>query len=184
MTRFQVFKESWDKSLHSKIQIIQSFIQFPAFIFHELCHLFFLGVYMFVFSNYQKLNFSGSYFLKKISDDELGYYSLSITWSSCSSFWTIIVLIAPLIGYISLWVLTIFSFYFSQFPEWSFVLGWYLGFGFGQFMLSKQDLDTVEYTIVKSSSKNKEKFLTLTRKLHVIIKMLKPWQYNENENNK
>lgn len=174
MTRIQVFKEFWGKSLKWKFLIIQLLLQFPAFVFHELCHLLFLGIYIFIFSDYQKLSFSGSYFFKKVSDSELGGYGLSITWTSYSSFWSIAVSIAPLIGYISLWV---FLFPFIDSIHYQLLLGWYLGFGFGQFMLSKQDVESIEKTIKRSSLKGKEKFLILTQQLHVIIKYTKPWQY-------
>lgn len=114
MTRYQVFKEFWGKSFQVKWSILTLLYQFPAFVFHELCHIVFLGMYMVLFSNYQKLNFAGSYFLKKVSDTELGGYALCISWTSSSVSWAILVSLAPLIGYISLWVTVLMSFFFGE----------------------------------------------------------------------
>mgnify|MGYP001236580554 FL=1 len=178
MTRFQILKEFWGKSLEWKFSIISLAIQFPAFIFHELCHLFLLGMYMFIFSDYQKLNYAGSYFIKKISDNQLGGYSLYISWTSYSNLWSIIVAVAPLIGYISLWLSVLISYFYRQFPFHLFALSvWYLLYSFGQFMLSKEDVSSIEITMIRAKYKNRGKLLILTNQVHKIIKRIKPWQY-------
>lgn len=179
MTHYQVLKEFWGKSLKWKLSIIKLFARFPAFAFHELCHLLFLEMYMILFNDFQKLDYTGSYFLKKLGDNYLGGYSLAISYTSYSKTWAILVSLAPFIGYLGLWIVTLTSFVFGGLSFlWFMVSVRYLIFAFGQFFLSKEDVEVIENNV--QNLNHKEKFLILTKQFHTLVKYTKPWQYKEN----
>jgi hypothetical protein len=110
---FKNFKKVWRRAtLWQKLIIVMGFIETPAFIFHELCHVI-VGIITLTFRGFdQFIYMSGTESYEKDESGKyckLGYYPYNLevmTWSTgtiLNRISVFLVCIAPLVGYAYLW---------------------------------------------------------------------------------
>lgn len=147
---FKNFNTGWRESnLWQKLIIVMGFIETPAFIFHELCHVI-VGIITFTFRGFDDFQYMNYIKSKREDEDGIFYvwhlhtYNLEVMTRSTGTILNrisvFLVCIAPLVGYFCLW------YYF-----WNNTLVLvYLGIAIQVFWLSKEDVQIAKQIFYKN----------------------------------